>query len=247
MANCGERRQMETAIRQGCFLFLCTLASAAPCLAQTTAATQGAAGPTVGAANATASVASGQVELKHSRVYIRVDKARVGHVHAVMGQLASGQLNFRAAEDVQLEPGRLVFDMRSFDADGEAARKYLALEEAVDEGTRKQVNENMLGKSVLDVRTYPTATFACTKITRLATTSHRKLPQYQLQGQFTLHGTTRPVEFTVDVEEVKGWWRVRGAFAILQSDYGIKPFTKAFGVIGVADKLDIYGDLIVAP
>ncbi len=68
-------------------------------------------------AGASPSVASGDAELMNSHVYIRVDKARVGHVHAVIGQLKSGQLRLRAADDPKIEPGSLVFDMTSFDAD----------------------------------------------------------------------------------------------------------------------------------
>lgn len=192
-------------------------------------------------------VASGDAELEHSRVYIRVDKARVGHIHAVVGQLKSGQLRLGAATDPTTEPGTLVFDMKSFDADTKAARDYIGLEDPIDDNTRKQVNENMLGSAVLDVRKYPTATFVAKKISKLEAKSARGLPQFEIVGEFTLHGTTKPVNFTVDVEEVKGWLRIRGAFAILQSQFGIKPFTKMFGTIGVADKLDIYGDLIVAP
>ena len=62
-----------------------------------------------------------------------------------------------------------------------------------------------------------------------------------------LHGTTRPLEFVADVELVKGWQHAGGAFTILQSDYGIKPYSKMLGAVGVADKLEIFGDLYVAP
>ena len=220
------------------FMQLMSLATLIGCIA---------AGAIAQEAPATKPVASGDVNLDKSLTYIRVDKARVGHVHAVVGKLKSGQLRLNAATDPNIEPGTLVFDMTSFDADTEAARKYLGMEEPIDDNTRKQVNENMLGKAVLDVRSYPTATFVGKSIARLETKSSRGLQQYQVKGDFTLHGTTKPIDFTVDVEEVKGWYRVRGAFAILQSQFGIKPFTKAFGVIGVADKLDIYGDLIVVP
>lgn len=202
---------------------------------------------TILAQDAAPKVSSGDVELKHSHVYIRVDKTRVGHVHAVVGQLKSGQLRLRAADDPTIEPGTLIFDMTTFDADTKQARDYLGMEEAIDDSTRKQVNENMLGKAVLDVRGHPTATFVAKKIVKVEEKSDRGLQQFQISGDFTLHGMTKPIEFKVDVEEVKGWLHIRGAFAILQTQFGIKPYTKAFGVIGVADKLDIYGDLIVAP
>ncbi len=86
----------------------------------------------------------------------------------------------------------------------------------------------MLGNAVLDVRRYPTAPLLPRKITKLEAKSTRGLPQFEIAGDFTLHGTTKPVSFTVDVEEVKGWLRIRGAFAILQSQFGIKPYSKLF-------------------
>lgn len=197
---------------------------------------------------ASTKVSSGDLELKVSRVYIRVDKKNaLGHAHAVIGKLKSGQLRLRAADDPMIEPGTLVFDMTSFDADSKEARDYLGMEDPIDDNTRKQVNANMLGKDVLDVRSHPTATFAAKKIAKLTEKSSRGMPQYEITGEFSLHGVTKPASFTADVEETKGWLRLRGAFAILQTQFGIKPYTKAFGAVGVADKLEIHGDLFVAP
>lgn len=203
--------------------------------------------PAPAEASAAAQLQHGQLDLLHSHVYIRVGKARIGHEHAVVGNLIKGELHLSAADDPKQDPGQLVFDMTSFQADGDAARRYLGMNDSIDGTTAKQVTENMLGKEVLDVRNYPTATFVALKVTKTAEASPRGLPQYDVAGDFTLHGTTRPIHFLVDVDSIKGWLRIRGAFAILQTQYGIKPYTKMFGAIGVADKLDIYGDLIVAP
>jgi hypothetical protein len=51
----------------------------------------------------------------------------------------------------------------------------------------------------------------------------------------------------VDVEQARGWLHVRGEFTIKQTSFGITPYSKAFGAIGVADRLRIHGDLWVAP
>jgi hypothetical protein len=45
------------------------------------------------------------------------------------------------------------------------------------------------------------------------------------------------------VEERPEGLRVRGNFSILQTQYGIRPYSKAFGAVGVADRLTIYGDI----
>jgi polyisoprenoid-binding protein YceI len=69
-----------------------------------------------------------------------------------------------------------------------------------------------------------------------------------MSGNFTLHGTTRPIKFiaVADTKARAGWTHLRGNFSILQSEFGMKPFTKAFGAIGVTDELQIHGDLWIA-
>jgi polyisoprenoid-binding protein YceI len=72
------------------------------------------------------------------------------------------------------------------------------------------------------------------------------LPQYQINGDFTLHGMTRSITVVADADEKSEWTHLRGSFSILQSEYGITPFSKAFGTVGVADRLEIYGDFRIA-
>ena len=148
-------------------------------------------------------VKRGQVELAHSRVYMHVGKTGLGYEHAVVGKLASGELHLSAAEKPEQNPGKLVFDLRTFEADTDAARKYIGLGNDPDQHQRSQVTEAMLGPDVLDVDKYPLATFIITRVTKVETVSPRGLPQYEVAGDFRLHGTTRPIQFTVDVEVVK--------------------------------------------
>lgn len=190
-----------------------------------------------GAASGTVVYQPGDLHVESSRVFIHVYKKGLGHEHAVIGKLRQGNLKLEAGE------GLLVVDMRSFSADTEQARKYLGLAGTTDANTRQQVDANMLGPAVLDVKTFPTATFQATKIIKLASASRRGLPQYELRGDFSLHGATAPVRIISEAEERGNWLHLRGRFAIRQTDYGITPFSKAFGAIGVADRLDIYGDL----
>lgn len=195
---------------------------------------------------AASSISSGDLELATSRVYVRVGKVGLGHEHGASCSLKSGSLHL-SQPDASGSYGKLVFDMSSFEADSDASRKYVGLEGTTDETTRKQVNENLQGKEVLNVADHPTATFEAKRITKLDELSKRGLPKYKFEGDFSLHGITKPLEFAADVEVVKGWNHVRGGFAILQSAYGIKPYSKMLGAVGVTDRLLIYGDLIVAP
>jgi polyisoprenoid-binding protein YceI len=70
-----------------------------------------------------------------------------------------------------------------------------------------------------------------------------------IDGQFTLHGKTRTIRFLTELKgtNTPGVARLTGWFKILQSDYGMKPFSAAGGVIGIEDELVIYGDLILRP
>ncbi|WP_231756683.1 YceI family protein [Lignipirellula cremea] len=183
----------------------------------------------------------GDLHLGSSRVYIHVFKTGFGHEHGVAGRLKAGHLNLENGSS-----GRLVFDMLSFDADGDDARRYVGLTGSTDADTRQQVNANMHGASILDTRTHPTATFAIKTATKTSENSSRGLPVYQLDGDFTLHGVTHPIRILADSEAKPPWIHLRGSFAILQSQYGITPFSKAFGAVGVADRLEIYGDLWIA-
>ena len=186
---------------------------------------------------------NGFVNVEASRVYTFVDKTGFGHQHGIEGKLESGSLLMGAAANA----GTLVFDMRSFDADTNKARRYVGLSGSTSASTRVQVNENMKGAAILNVAKYPTATFEVSSALPSGKTTQSGLPVFELKGMFTLHGVKRPLTVEANVEQQQGWLHVRGRFVISQTAYGITPFSKAFGAIGVADPLRIHGDLWVAP
>lgn len=183
----------------------------------------------------------GDVDLAGSRVYVFVAKSGLGHDHAVTGMLQAGRLRLGAAE----QAGVLVFDMRSFRADAADARKLLGLAGETDEGTRKQVDSNMLGPAVLDVATHPTATFEVRSALPAAQQPANGKTAYDLVGTFTLHGVPRPVAVRAEAEAAGPFVRLWGGFPVKQTDFGMKPYSKLGGVVGVADELKIYGDIRV--
>jgi len=181
----------------------------------------------------------GDVDLTGSRVYVFVGKTGLGHDHAVTGSLLAGRLRLGAADAA----GTLVFDMRSFRADTTEARKLLGLAGETDQGTRQQVDDNMLGPAVLDVAKHPTATFEIRSALPTPQQPANGKTAYDLVGTFTLHGVPRPATIRAEAEVVGPVVRLWGGFTIRQTDFGIKPFAKLGGVVGVADQLTIYGDI----
>lgn len=183
-----------------------------------------------------------QISVKKSRVFTFVEKTGLGHQHGVEGRLKSGSIQFGAGQDA----GTLVFDMASFDADTDAARSYLGLEGSTSAATREQVNSNMRSTSILNVREFPTATFAIQSAKLISDKDAGGKSRYELSGDFTLRGKKRPLKFVAEVQQQDGMNHVTGKFSILQTQYGITPFSKALGAVGVADKLTIHGDLWLA-
>lgn len=225
----GSGTQHEACFRA--VLVCATLVAAAPSVVCAQAVAPQAAATTV--------YNPGDAFLPGCRVYAFVGKTGFGHEHGVVGQLQQGRLDLAAAKDA----GQLVFDMQSFTADTDVARQYVGLSGATPAATRQEVRANMLGSAVLDAAHYPTASLVVRTLTKLPQPSTKGLPQYQLGGDFTLHGVTRPIQVVAEAEQQKGWLHLRGGFTMFQTQFGITPFTKAFGAVGVADELKVYGDL----
>lgn len=189
-----------------------------------------------------AAPAPGDVDVERSRVYVFVGKTGLGHDHAIVGRLVSGRVLLDAPQNA----GQLVFDMPSFLADTPEARKALGLSGETDASTRKQTTDNMLGPDVLDVARHPRATFDIESALRSKRRVEGAKPTVDLVGTFTLHGVARRVVIPVEVESAGPVLRLLGSFRIKQTDFGMKPYKKLGGVVGVADELVIHGDLRIA-
>lgn len=182
----------------------------------------------------------GSIDTAASRAYVLVDKRRLGHRHGVEGKIKEGTIRLGATQDA----GQIVFDMATFVADTDAARKYVGLEGSIMQSEQDDVTTTMTGKSTLDVQAHPTATFDIKSATLLAAKSADGDPQYQLDGEFSLHGRKNALKVVAEVEEEKdGKVRLVGNFTIKQTEFGIKPYSAVGGLVSVADALKIWGDI----
>lgn len=187
-------------------------------------------------------LAAGDIDPAESRIYVRVGKRRLGHEHGVEGLVKSGHLNL----DAKTKAGEIVFDMQSFKADTDAARKHVGLEGVTDADEQADVTRTMTGKGVLDVKQFSTATFTVDTATLSAEKSADGHPQYKLTGEFNLHGKKQPLTVIAAVaEEQDGRQRLSGQFTIKQTDFGIKPYSAVGGLVAVTDELKIFGELWV--
>jgi polyisoprenoid-binding protein YceI len=183
-------------------------------------------------------LSEGKVDTDLSRVFVFVDKTGFGHQHGVVGRLKGG--NLRVARE---SAGRLIFDLTSFAADTDEARRRVGLEGSSSESEQEQVTANMRGELVLDTERFRTAEFVVSSVRRFDDRDTNGNTQFGLDGEFTLHGVTRKLHFTATGAVERGFLHLKGSFPLRQSEFGIRPFKKALGAVGVADVLTVYGDL----
>ncbi len=187
---------------------------------------------------------AGGVDLGRSRIYVFVGKTGAGHDHGVEGTLLRGELVLSHREN----PGSLIFDLKSLSADTPSARKVWRLKGDIDANTRSQVTSTMLSGAVLDTARFPSAEFVVQKVQALPADPKQPGEQpYQLDGELNLHGIKRPVQFNAMASEVEGMTRLRGTVDLKQTQFGIKPYTKLFGAVGVADTLRVSGEIWIRP
>jgi hypothetical protein len=102
------------------------------------------------------------------------------------------------------------------------------LSDAAREGTRK----NMLRAEVLDGERHP-------QIVVRADSLEGTWEQPKVAAHVTLKGQTRRVEVPLEILRESDAIVARGAFSVLQSDFGITPFSIGGGAIQVADAVDV--------
>jgi polyisoprenoid-binding protein YceI len=138
--------------------------------------------------------------------------------------------------------------MNSFQVDTDASRRYVGLEGDISEGDQTSATASMRGGSVLDVARFATARFSIASIKQTALPPGVVGTAYVFTGELELRGVKKKLEFVAAAESIDGGkTRIRGHFPLKQTDYGIKPFTKLLGTIGVADEMRVHGDIYLVP
>lgn len=204
------------------------------------APTEDALSPPVDLHGATLYRIASEQSLLHVLVYRGGTLANLGHNHVLSGGAVNGYV-WRHAE-----PARSGFDlMVSVDeliVDDDEARRAegaefpLNLSEQAKQGTRR----NLLGPDVLDAARFPRIRLRSAAISGAA-------DKPQVKAAITLKSVTREVAVPVELQQVGESLRVRGEFALRQSDFGIKPYSVALGALQVQDEVKIKFELAALP
>lgn len=180
-----------------------------------------------------------------SRVRLRVYRdgpmAALGHNHVLTVHGISGWLQLHG------EPTRsrvfLQFPVARIDVDDPALREAAGEEFSapITPGGRAGTQRNMLGEQVLDAAHHASVTMRSTDIIRPPGAGAGTL---RLTMQVTLRGRDASVEVPVSWQRQGDRLTVQGEFSLLQSQFGIVPFSVMMGALRVHDRIDIDFDLV---
>ena len=162
------------------------------------------------------------VDTGRSNLTVHVEKSGLfsafAHNHTIQAPIASGQV------DVEKRSATLSFN----------AKEMKVLDEGVKDSERAEIDQTMKSDKVLDIARFPEIRFVSTNI----------VPQdggrYQVRGNLTLHGVTRPVELPIAVSN----GRYTGSVKLKQTDFGIAPVSIAGGTVKVKDVIEIVFEIV---
>ncbi len=162
------------------------------------------------------------VDRGRSSVKIHVEKSGLfsafAHNHTIQAPLASGSV------DSDKRTATLTFN----------TKEMKVVDEGAKDSERADIEQTMKSDNVLDVQKFPEVRFVSTSIT----------PQdggrFQVRGDLTLHGTTRPVEFPLTFSNA----RYAGSVKLKQTDFGITPVTIAGGAVKVKDLIEVIFEIV---
>ena len=165
------------------------------------------------------------LDLAASKVTVHVDKsglfAAFAHNHTISAPLASGEID--------LQKRTIALTFRAADMN--------VLDPEVSASDRATVEGNMKGAEVLDATRFPEIKFVSSSVAPTAGDP----AHYQVDGNLTLHGVTRPVGMSVAFSG----GRYTGKVTIKQTDFGITPIKIGGGAVRVKDPVEIVFEIVL--
>jgi len=165
-------------------------------------------------------------------VYRAGPLARLGHNHAIVSDLESGQVWLGSS--AQSSGCEVRVPVAALVVDDPQARASAGAEFAgtVPDDARAGTRANMLRTEVLDAEHFPEIVVRCAG-------ADGTWQQVLVHATIRLKGAERNIDVPVALDVANDVVTATGAFQIRQSDFGITPFSVAGGAIQVADPVDI--------
>lgn len=164
----------------------------------------------------------------------------------------SGEARFRAREQLAILPAPNEAIGRTRDVTGtivlNSSGAVVAAESAVQVDLRtlrsdQSVRDNFIQRTTLQTSRYPTADFAVKEVAGMPwPLPDRGTTEFQLFGDLTVHGVTRPTTWQVSAELTPGQVTATAVADMEISDFGMTP-PKAGPVVSIEDDIRIEIDV----
>jgi polyisoprenoid-binding protein YceI len=171
--------------------------------------------------------ADGQSVLMH--VYRAGSLAALGHDHAVSAPAVRGCVLL--SRDRSAARADLYLPLESLAVDAPPARREAGLKGELDEDDIDATREHMRD-AVLESARYPYLV-----VHAVCAAGHPDCAR--LKARITLHGVTRSIEMPVVLRIHGGRALVSGRFSVLQSEFGMTPYSVLGGALRVQDWIDV--------
>ena len=162
---------------------------------------------------------SGRVVIKTSRAGLA---AKAGHDLTIAFTRWSAQVEIPDTEAGGDTAAQITADL---DLGSLEVRDGTGGAKALNDGDRRDIKKTMSG-----ILCDGTASFTSSKITRFGASGGA------VEGALTLNGKTQPVRLQVNAP---GEGRYRGSATVLQSAFGIKPYSGFFGALKLRDEVTV--------
>mgnify|MGYP000234572240 CR=1 FL=1 len=133
-------------------------------------------------------------------------------------------------------------DERKMTATLEAEAKSLTNQDtAMGEFERKEFHA-ALRNQVLEADKFPSIKFTLVSVSNIQRDNDKR--SFTLNGDLTIHGTTKRVSFPVNATISDKELRANGEEKFKQTDFGLKPFEKGLGLIKIGDELKVAFNIV---
>jgi len=162
--------------------------------------------------------------------------APLAHDHVLVAKGIAGRMTF-VPEAIGSSAGQLSIPVAFLDVDDAKARLREGLAAEMTEGNRASVRENMLAADQLNVAEFP-------RITAVLERAEGSLPNLVLHLRVRIRDQERPLDIPVTVSQSPDTLMISGEMELLQSAFGITPYSTLFGAIAVQDAVRVKFEIV---
>lgn len=179
-----------------------------------------------------ASSARYKIDADQSRFFVKAFAGGVfsafAHDHTIAIRDFGGHVDFTFGT---VEPASLEITIKA---------GSLEVTDKVSASDRQKI-EGTMRDEVLEISKYPEIVFKSTGVN--ATKTGEGLYQARISGELILHGVTRPLNISSQLEFGNGNLRAKGSFSIKMTTFNLKPVSIGGGTIKVKDELKFTFDV----